>query len=442
MGAYGAALYVKEMKKETEGFVTKPGLLSKEDLEEFKHDVASTECKICSNNCRLTINTFSAGRKYISGNRCSKPIANRKRNEELNLYEYKRHLINEYCKPRQATSKPRQATSKPRQATSNKVISNKVIGIPLGLNMYELLPFWSVFFHELGYKICVSPPSSRSMYLSGQDGIPSDTICYPAKLMHGHIRYLLDKGVDAIFYPCMAYNLDEDMGDNHYNCPVVAFYPEVIAANEPGIKATKFIYDYVGIHRPKDFAYNICRILEERLEEKVSLRQVKKACGKAFEEQENYRNKIERAGNEIIAKARKDGRQIIVLAGRPYHIDGEINHGIDQLISGFGAAVITEDTLSRKIGKSSGTVLNQWTYHSRLYAAAHYVAAQDDMNLVQLVSFGCGVDAITTDEVRDILEEKGKIYTQIKIDEITNLGAVRIRLRSLLAAVGGEKADE
>jgi predicted nucleotide-binding protein (sugar kinase/HSP70/actin superfamily) len=308
--------------------------------------------------------------------------------------------------------------------------------------MYELLPFWQAFFNALGYRVIVSPPSSRELYLKGQGSIPSDTICYPAKLMHGHIQYLLEQGVDVIFYPCMTYNLDEGLGDNHYNCPVVAFYPEVIAANESGLEKAQFIFDYLGLHRPKEFPAKIRRILRERLGSRFSLPAVKAASAKAYAELTGYYQKVAAKGREIVAQARAEGRRIIVLAGRPYHVDGEINHGIDQLIAGFGAPIVTEDALSSLTAKRPGTVLNQWTYHSRLYAAAHYTGSQPDMSLVQLVSFGCGVDAITSDEVRDILEENGKIYTQIKIDEIANLGAVRIRLRSLLAAVGGEQRDD
>ncbi len=435
MGAYGAALYAKEQKEKIPNSKEggKPGLLTIDELKAFSHAVASANCGLCSNHCQLTINTFSGGRRFISGNRCSRPITNKAEDHRLNLYEYKRRLLEEYRQ---------KAAGKMGCDEEYPIFKDKVIGLPMGLNMYELLPFWQVFFNALGYRVMVSPASSRELYLKGQGSIPSDTICYPAKLMHGHIQYLLEQGVDVIFYPCMTYNLDEGLGDNHYNCPVVAYYPEVIAANEPGLERIKFIYDYLGLHRPKEFPLKIWQILWEKLDNKIGLQKVKKAAAKAYEELEKYRQKVEAKGHEIIAQARQEERQIIVLAGRPYHVDGEINHGIDQLIAGFGVAIITEDALSPLVEKHPGTVLNQWTYHSRLYAAAHYVGTQADMNLVQLVSFGCGVDAITTDEVNDILEENGKIYTQIKIDEIANLGAVRIRLRSLLAAVGGEKRDD
>ena len=284
------------------------------------------------------------------------------------------------------------------------------------------------------FRVVTSPFSSRKLYIAGQATIPSDTVCFPAKLMHGHVDYLINQGVRHIFYPCMSYNLDEQLGDNHYNCPVVAYYPEVLSANMPSIREIDFIHDYVGLDHRKHFPKKICEILQKHFPD-IKLPEVRRASDAAYAAQEAYMDDMRKKGEAMIAQARKEGRRIIVLIGRPYHVDPEINHGIDKLIAGFGAAVITEDSLSHHMKKEPTGVLNQWTYHSRLYASARYVTSQKDMNLVQLVSFGCGVDAITTDEVREILEENGKIYTQIKIDEITNLGAVRIRLRSLFAAI-------
>ena len=461
MGAYGAALYAKEAGVREAGAseagareagakeagaseagargafarktADKPGagLLGLEELRHFSQTVSTANCGFCSNHCQLTINTFDDQRRYISGNRCSRPIADRDSDRGLNLYAYKRELLEAY------RGKAAQAP-----ADGAPPASGKRIGIPMGLNMYELLPFWQTFFSELGYPVIVSPPSSRELYLQGQGSVASDTICYPAKLMHGHVRYLLDQGVDAIFYPCMTYNLDEGLGDNHYNCPVVAYYPEVIEANMPETAQAKYIYPYIGLHKQKEFPYNIHRILEDALGEKIRFKTLRAAYDKALGAMETYWHKIEARGTEVTARARQEGRPIIVLAGRPYHVDGEISHGIDQLVIGLGAAVLSEDAISPGMEKTPGTVLNQWTYHSRLYAAAHMVGGQRDMHLVQLVSFGCGVDAVTTDEVRDILEEKDKIYTQIKIDEIANQGTVRIRLRSLLEAVGGDKAHD
>ena len=410
MGAYGAALYGMGKKKQHST------VLDAAQLKDFTHEVKNINCGLCSNNCQLTVNTFSGGRKFISGNRCERPIAGKRSDGKLNIYRFKQELLEQY--------KKRGQVDNPRA----------VIGVPMGLNMYELLPFWIVFFTELGFSLVTSPRSSRELYLKGQGTIPSDTVCFPAKLIHGHIAALLDRGVDAIFYPCMSYNIDEDMGDNHYNCPVVAYYPEVIAANDRRLADKTFIYDYIGIHRKHDFPKKMTAILQKYFDG-IGLKEVKHAAKKAYEEYDRYLAAVKEKGQEIIEEARREGRQIIVLCGRPYHLDEEINHGIDLLIAGFGAAVISEDAVSHLMPKMPTTVLNQWTYHARLYSAANYVTTQDDMNLVQLVSFGCGVDAITTDEVRSILEAGDKIYTQIKIDEITNLGAVKIRLRSLFAAI-------
>ncbi|MBQ9109311.1 MAG: 2-hydroxyacyl-CoA dehydratase, partial [Oscillospiraceae bacterium] len=255
--------------------------------------------------------------------------------------------------------------------------------------------------------------------------------------MHGHTQWLIDQGIKTIFYPCMSYNLDEGLGDNHYNCPVVAYYPEVLAANMPDMEGVPFIKDYLGLHRPKDFPKHIFEVLQRELGG-FTLKEVEEASRAAYAEYESYMTRLRRRGEEMIAAARAQGKPIIILVGRPYHADPEVNHGIDQLIAGFNVAVVTEDAILEGATKEPTGVLNQWTYHARLYAAARTACRNSDMNLVQLVSFGCGVDAITTDEVREILEGSGKIYTQIKIDEITNLGAVKIRLRSLLAALGLE----
>jgi len=410
MGAYGAALYSIERagKKST--------LISAEELKTFEHKVKAITCGKCSNNCRLTVNTFSSGRKFIGGNRCSKPIATANAEPQNNLFDYKRELLAEYA----------------------PCIGTKpVIGLAMGLNMFELLPFWHKFFTELGFGVALSEKSTRDLYVSGQHTIPSDTVCYPAKLLHGHIESLLSQGVKNIFYPCMTYNLDENLGDNNYNCPVVAYYPEVLRSNVGELKNINFMSDYIGLHRPKDFVGKIHGILSAHFDD-VSLNDVKKATRKAYKEYYSFMKKIHKRGMEYLRAARSEDKPVIVLCGRPYHLDEEINHGIDKLICEIGATVITEDSVSPLVEKFPVGVLNQWTYHSRLYAAAKYVAKLGckDVNLVQLVSFGCGVDAITTDEMRSILESDGKIYTQIKIDEISNPGAVKIRLRSLFAATG------
>ncbi len=390
MGAYGAALYAKR-KSNGEG---KSKLADAEALRNFVHEIKVTNCGLCSNNCRLTINSFGGGRRFIAGNRCERPVTKKAPSSELNIF-------------------------------------------PMGLNMYELYPFWYRFFTELKFEVHHSPASSRKLYQRGQQTIPSDTVCFPAKLMHGHVQKLIDDGIENIFYPCLSYNFDEHLGDNHYNCPVVAYYPEVIKNNMKDVRKVNFIKEYFGIHRPKDFPKKAYERLSFYFPD-LTLNEVRIAAKKAYDEYYDHMEKVRRKGDEIIAQAEKEGKKIFVLAGRPYHIDPEINHGIDKLIAGFDVAIVSEDVVSPRVNAFKTHVLNQWTYHSRLYAAAKYVTTRKDMELVQLVSFGCGVDAITTDEVREILEAENKIYTQIKIDEITNLGAVKIRIRSLLAAIDVE----
>ena len=417
MGAFGAALYGK--KHAEAGRVST--LLSPASLAAFTQETRSEVCQRCGNHCQLTINTFAGGETYLSGNRCDRPITGKAASEELNLYAYKRRLILSY--------KPR------ADATRGS------LGLPLCLNFWELLPFWHTFFSELGFAVYHSPLSNRALYQRGQGTIPSDTACFPAKLSHGHIAALCRMGMETIFYPCMTYNIDEGLGQNHYNCPVVAYYPEVLAGNCPELQNVNFIYDYVGIHRPKDFVKKIHAILLRSFPD-ITRGEVQRAADAAFAEYARHMAALRAEGERIIEAARAAGKHIIVLAGRPYHIDPEINHGIDTLITRLGAAVVTEDSISDRVQPFRTTVLNQWTYHARLYAAARYCTTQPDMDLVQLVSFGCGVDAITSDETREILREGGKLYTQLKIDEITNLGAVRIRLRSLFAALSEEREKQ
>ena len=408
MGAYGAALYAAAQPREASG------ILGREALEQFSHEVKNVGCGLCGNNCRLTVNLFSGGRRFISGNRCERPVTHKEADHDLNLYEYKRELIAGY---------------RPVPGPRGK------IGIPLGLNLWELLPFWHALFTRLGFEVVASPFSDRELYLRGQSSIPSDTVCFPAKLLHGHVQTLVEMGVKTIFYPCMTYNLDEHLGDNHYNCPVVAYYPEVLSANMPSLRGITFIGDYVGLHRRREFPQKLTAILQKYFDG-ITAREVKAAVDCGFAEYEKHLRDLRERGKWVIERARAEGKRIIVLAGRPYHVDPEINHGVDRLITSLGAAVVSEEAVSCYVDKFPTTVLNQWTYHSRLYAAAKYVCGQKDMELVQLVSFGCGVDAITTDETREILEAADRLYTQIKIDEITNLGAVKIRLRSLFAAAG------
>lgn len=433
MGAYGAALYAIQHTAGTghgtsQNPITadcinkKSSFISREQLINFKHEVKIVKCQSCDNHCQLTVNSFGDNRTFIAGNRCEKPLKIKSKYPKYNLYEYKRKLLSCYCKD-----------------DYNK--EKKTIGIPMVLNMYELLPFWHTIFHELGFHVIVSPPSTRKLFLSGQHTIPSDTICFPAKLVHGHIEALLKEKPDAIFYPCMSYNFDEEKGDNHYNCPVVAYYPEVIKANVKAVKQTRFIYDFVGIHNRGEFPKKFTKILNHYMSCKFTVKQVKRAADFAYQEYESYMRKVRVQTKHFLEEAEKQHRPVIVIAGRPYHMDPEINHGLDNFICELGAVVVSEDGLSNSTEKFRTTVLNQWTYHARLYSAAKYVAEMGknkNINLIQFISFGCGVDAITSDETRAILEEAGKIYTQLKIDEVTNMGAAKIRIRSLFAAVGIE----
>ncbi len=414
MGAYGAALYSKRNGKGTSS------LIGKVELESFTHTVKAITCNGCTNRCKLTVNSFSDGKKYIAGNQCQRPIKGENENT-LNMYEYKRELLSKYA-----------------DINGNRKYT---IGIPMALNMFEMLPFWHTLFRELGFGIKLSPESNKKLYQKGQQSIPSDTVCYPAKLVHGHIAALCEEGVDAVFYPCMTYNFDEGLGDNHYNCPVVAYYPQVIANNMKEISDTVLIHDYVGVDVRKHFPRKFYEILSRYFN--VTFKDVKKAADAAYSEYYSHIEKIRNKGEEYLNIAKNEGKSVVVLCGRPYHIDREINHGIDKIICEMGAVVISEDGLGHHYKEFPTTVLNQWTYHSRLYSAAKYVGELDDpdINLVQLVSFGCGVDAVTTDECRKILWDHKKIYTQIKIDEITNTGAVRIRLRSLFAAIEQSKRE-
>ena len=411
MGAYGVAVWIRET-----GW-GHSNVLSAGELEHFTQTSETARCKGCENHCLLNIIRFDGGRRFISGNRCERMTRGAKA-ELPNLYAEKRRML--------------------RMLPKGSGVRGR-IGIPMGLNMYELLPFWNELFTKLGFEVIVSPESDHALYARGQTTIPSDTACYPAKLLHGHVEWLLDQKPDAIFYPCMSYNFDEHMGDNHYNCPVVAYYPEVLRLNVPRLKETKFICDYLGLHRPKDFERRFPKILGKYFPG-ISAREVREAVRAAYAAYEKHMADVRTRGQQMLSQARAEGRQVVILCGRPYHIDPEISHGIDRLIGELGAVVVTEDAVSPLVEKFPTAVLNQWTYHSRLYAAAKYVAQSGDpgINLVQLVSFGCGVDAITTDETRRILHEAGRRYTQIKIDEITNLGTVRIRLRSLFAALDQE----
>ena len=415
MGAFGAALAARDLGLE------RSTLLSKNALQSFSHSAKPLTCNGCTNHCSLTVNSFDGGRRFISGNRCSKPLGKEKM-ELPDLYTYK------YKKLRAMEGKGSGDGSRGR------------IGIPFGLNMYENLPFWFELFTKLNFEVVLSPESSRRLYIKGQRTIPSDTVCYTAKLLHGHVEALVEAGVDAVFYPCMSYNFNEKTSDNCYNCPVVAYYPELLAANMPNLKKTRFLDPYVGLHRPKDYEKIGAQWFEETFG--IPKKETISAIRAAYQAYENYKTDLRATGEAYIAQARKEGRPIIVMAGRPYHMDPEINHGINDLVTSFGFVLISEDAIAHKVGYAPRRVLNQWTFQSRMYNAARYVCTQPDMELIQLVSFGCGTDAITGDEVRSILEQGGKLYTQLKIDDISNLGAVKIRIRSLMAAMEERKKQE
>ena len=407
MGAFGAALYAKEHCPEQ----TK--LISAEKLADFSYKTTNAKCGGCTAHCALNIVHFPDGGKFVSGNRCERGAGLSNKNALPSIYDYKyERILN--CNTQPAGT------------------PIGTVGLPLALSFYEQMPFWTTLFTKLGFKVEISRESDRSVYYQGQHTIPSDTVCYPAKLAHGHIEDLLDRGVDFIFWPCMSYNVDEGENDNHFNCPVVAYYPELLRANNPRLTEQNFRLPYMDLNRPKSVQAAMKNILR-RYSLNVNLSD---AIDAAYAAQQQYRKDVAAKAQEIIAQARAEGKKIIVLAGRPYHIDKEINHGLHKLITSLGMAVVSEDSvaelghLTEKLG-----VLNQWTYHARLYRAAQYVTTQPDMQLVQLVSFGCGIDAVTTDEVRTLLENQGKLYTQLKIDEINNLGAAKIRLRSLVAAM-------
>ncbi len=408
MGAFGAALAARDLRPECSS------LLGATALESFSHSAKPVTCNLCTNHCSLTVNQFDGGRRFISGNRCSRPTGKPKAEmPDLYLYKYNKLLA--------------------LQGKGEGTGARGRIGIPLGLNMYENLPFWFAFFTRLNFEVVLSPESSRRLYLLGQQTIPSDTVCYPAKLLHGHIQALAEQPVDAVFYPCMPYNFDEGAGDNNYNCPVVAYYPELLAANMPILKTVRYLNPYFGLHRPRDFEKRAAAYFLEQFS--VPGAETAAAARAAFAAYDAYKRDVRAKADEFIAYARANGSQILVVAGRPYHIDPEINHGINDLITSFGFVLITEDSVAHHMKKESRRVLNQWTYQSRMYNAARYVCTQPDMQLIQLVSFGCGIDAITGDETRSILEQGGKLYTQLKIDDISNLGAVKIRIRSLIAAI-------
>ena len=379
-----------------------------------------TKCRGCTNNCRLTINHFSGGRKFITGNRCERGLGKEKsKNQMPNLFEYKLHLYFDY------------------EPLSEEEAKHGSIGIPRVLNMYENYPFWFTFFTKLGFHVVLSPASTRKVYELGIESIPSESECYPAKLAHGHVQWLINQGVKHIFYPSIPYERKEFAdSDNHYNCPIVTSYPENIKNNmDPIVNGeVDFIHPFLNFESEETISY---RLVEE-LSKKFSLSEseIKSAVHDAWNELAACRQDMRNKGEETIHFLNETGNRGIVLAGRPYHIDPEVNHGLPELITSYNIAVLTEDSVSHlNLAEHPLNVMDQWMYHSRLYAAANYVKTTENLDLIQLNSFGCGLDAVTTDQVAEILTNSDKIYTTLKIDEVNNLGAARIRVRSLLAAI-------
>ena len=420
MGAYGIALLAKEQFEanfDMEYFSTISKL---DELDKLDIKVTHTRCNLCENHCLLTINKFSNGKKHISGNRCERGAGIVSDNTKLpNLIKYKFERIFNYT--------PLEEKDAPRGT----------IGIPRVLNMYEDYPFWFTFFTSLGFRVILSEKSNRKTYEKGMESMPSESVCYPAKLAHGHIISLLNAGIKTIFYPCIPYSRKEyEKADNHYNCPIVISYSEVLKNNieELKDKSIKFLNPFL----PFDAKNLTKRILEldEFKEYNFTKKELLEAANKAEEEYQNCRNDIHNKGKETLEYIEKNNLKGIVLAGRPYHVDPEINHGIDTLITSLGLCVLTEDSIANlDEAKRPLRVVDQWMFHARLYAAAEFVGKHDNLELIQLNSFGCGVDAVTTDQVEEILSSYEKMYTLIKIDEVNNLGAVRIRIRSLLASM-------
>ena len=417
MGAFGAALIARERYMHRPHETT---MLSLDDMINLTYTTTMSRCRGCVNHCVLTINRFEGGRQYISGNRCERGLGVEKAKRDIpNLFTWKYHRLFDY-----------------EPLTADKA-TRGVVGIPRVLNMYENFPYWATFFKELGFRMMLSPQSSHQIYELGIETIPSESECYPAKLAHGHISWLIKRDVPFIFYPCIPYERKEVPGaGNHYNCPMVTSYSENIKNNMEELKEkdVKFLNPFMAFTSEEILSKQLQEVFKKEFD--IPESETKKAAKKAWNELAQARTDVEKKGEEVLQYLKDTGKHGIVLAGRPYHIDPEINHGIADMITSYGFAVLTEDSVSH-LGKVERplVVTDQWMYHSRLYAAATFVKTQDNLDLVQLNSFGCGLDAVTTDQVSDILTRSGKIYTVLKIDEVNNLGAARIRIRSLISAL-------
>ncbi|MDD6346522.1 MAG: acyl-CoA dehydratase activase-related protein [Lachnospiraceae bacterium] len=413
MGAFGAALIARERCADRRV----SGMLTIDEINRFEYKTAMTRCQGCTNHCRLTINTFPGGRRFISGNRCERGLGKEKNKDHLpNLFEYKYRRLFDY------------------EPLSEEEAVRGTVGIPRVLNMFENYPFWFTFFTKLGYRVVLSPTSTRRIYEMGIESIPSESECYPAKLAHGHISYLLKQGITFIFYPCIPYEREEfPDAVNHYNCPIVTSYAENIKNNVEELRdpAITFMNPFLALTNETVVTERLTAIFAD-----LPKQEVVEAAKAGWAEMAAVREDIRRKGEETLRYLERTGRHGIVLAGRPYHIDPEINHGIPEMINAYGMAVLTEDSVSHLTPLDRPLRVNdQWMYHTRLYAAANFIKTRDDVDMIQLNSFGCGLDAVTTDEVQEILAGSGKIYTCLKIDEVNNLGAARIRVRSLLAAI-------
>lgn len=416
MGAFGAALIARERYDSTK----ETTMLPMEKILKFTYDTSITRCKGCNNHCVLTVNHFNGGRQYIFGNRCERGLGKEKVTREIpNLFDYKYHRMFDY------------------EPLPKDQAVRGVIGIPRGLNMYENYPFWAIFFKELKFHTILSPQSTKNIYELGIESIPSESECYPAKLVHGHIAWLIKQKIPTIFYPCVFYERNETPeAGNHYNCPMVTSYPENIKNNMEDLKEEqiRFLNPFLAFTNEAVLTNQLAVQFEKEF--KIPASEIKAAAHKAWEELSASRRDMEKKGEETLEYLKQNKKHGIVLAGRPYHVDPEIHHGISDLITSYGLAVLTEDSICH-LGKVDRPLIvtDQWMYHSRLYAAASFVKHSDLLDLIQLNSFGCGLDAVTTDQVSDILTGSGKIYTVLKIDEVNNLGAARIRIRSLLCAL-------
>ena len=430
MGAYGVALLAKEQYETNLDMEYTSTILKKDELDKLKVEASHVRCNGCENHCLLTINKFSNGNKHISGNRCEKGTGEATKNSDLpNIYKYKFERIFGY-----------------EPLEEEKAIRG-TIGIPRVLNMYEDYPFWFTFLTSLGFRVVLSEKSTRKTYEKGMESMPSESVCYPAKLAHGHITSLIENGINTIFYPCMPYSRKEyEKADNRYNCPIVISYSEVLKNNVEELKENniKFLNPFLPFNI-KNLADSLLA-LEEFKEYNFTKKELLEAGRKAEEEYQRCKQDIRKKGQETLEYIEKNNLKGIVLAGRPYHVDPEINHGIDTAITSLGLCVLSEDSISNlSEAKRPIRVVDQWVYHARLYAAAEFVGKHDNLELIQLNSFGCGVDAVTTDQIEEILSSYNKMYTLIKIDEVNNLGAVRIRIRSLLASMNKrlkEKSEE